>query len=99
MFQLSDGRILDAGPDVTTRVMNPGTWTWSTVATSPFDGGERGDVPARQDHEVRLVREPRLLRHGTYNAVARTAVIDMSQPNPTLARDRTDELSRAHTTT
>ena len=39
LFQLSDGRIFDAGPDVTSRVMTPGSWTWSTVTTSPFDGG------------------------------------------------------------
>ena len=37
-FLLSDGRIFDAGPDTTTRIVDPGTWTWSTIGTSPFDG-------------------------------------------------------------
>ena len=38
MFVLSDGRIFDAGPDTTTRILDTGDWTWSTVGTSPFDG-------------------------------------------------------------
>src|SRR5262249_45469001 len=38
LFVLSDGRVLDAGPDMTTRILDPATWTWSTVATSTFDG-------------------------------------------------------------
>ena len=69
LFQLSDGRILDAGPDVTTRVINPATSTWSTIGTSPFDGGERGHVPAGQDHEGRLVqRTPTTTARNTYQA-------------------------------
>ena len=38
MFVLSDGRVLDAGPDTTTRILDPATWHWSTIGTSPFDG-------------------------------------------------------------
>jgi hypothetical protein len=38
LFVLSDGRVLDAGPDLTTRILDPKTWSWTTVGTSPFDG-------------------------------------------------------------
>jgi len=83
LFQLSDGRILDAGPDVTTRVMNPSTWTWSTVTTSPLDGGDavmylpdkimKSGSYANTDYDGSF----------TYDTAPGTAVIDMSQANPT----------------
>ena len=38
MFALSNGTVLDAGPDTTTRTLNPANATWTTVGTSPFDG-------------------------------------------------------------
>ena len=39
LFTLTDGRIVNVGPDTVTRTITPGTWTWNTVATSSFDGG------------------------------------------------------------
>ena len=39
LFTLTDGRIINAGPDTITRTITPGTWVWNTVATSSFDGG------------------------------------------------------------
>ena len=30
LFVLSDGRVLNVGPDLTTRALTPGPWTWST---------------------------------------------------------------------
>src|SRR6185437_12809614 len=38
MFQLSNGKVFDAGPDTVTRTLDPNTGTWATVGTSPFDG-------------------------------------------------------------
>src|SRR6266508_1414085 len=38
MFVLSDGRVFNAGPDTTTRILDPGNQTWTTVGTSPIDG-------------------------------------------------------------
>ena len=38
MFVLSNGKVLDAGPDTITRTLDPNTGTWTTVGTSPFDG-------------------------------------------------------------
>ena len=35
MFVLSDGRILDAGPDMTTRVLDAGHGTWTTIGDEP----------------------------------------------------------------
>ncbi len=55
MFVLSDGRILDVGPDTTTRVLTPGSWTWSTVATSPFDG-----------HSAVMYRPNKIMKSGTW---------------------------------
>ena len=34
MFVLSDGRVFDAGPDTTTRILDPATASWSTVGTA-----------------------------------------------------------------
>ncbi len=82
MFVLSDGRIFDAGPDKVTRILDPATWTWSTVGTSPIDG-----------HSAVMYRPNKIMKSGTwadpdfnganaYNADGRTAVIDMSAPTP-----------------
>ena len=82
MFQLSDGRVLDAGPDLTTRVLNPGTWTWSTVTTSPFDGGDAVMYLPDKIMKSGSYANPDYYGTATYNTVPRTAVIDMSQQNP-----------------
>ncbi len=82
LFVLSDGRIVDVGPDTTTRVLDPATWTWSVVGTSPFDG-----------HSAVMYRPNKIMKSGTwadpdfrsglaFNANGRTAVIDMSAPTP-----------------
>ena len=82
LFLLSDGRIVDVGPDTTTRVMTPGSWTWSTVATSPFDG-----------HSAVMYRPNKIMKSGSwadpdfagplgYDTNGRTGVIDMSAPTP-----------------
>ncbi len=82
MFVLSDGRIFDAGPDTTTRILNPATWTWSVLGTSPVSG-----------HSAVMYRPNKIMKSGTwsdpdyygssvYNADGRTAVIDMSQSSP-----------------
>ncbi len=82
LFVLSDGRILDVGPDLTTRVLTPGSWTWSTVATSPFDG-----------HSAVMYRPNKIMKSGawadpdfggaaSYDSHGRTAVIDMSAGSP-----------------
>ncbi len=82
MFVLSDGRIFDAGPDKTTRILSPATWTWSTVGTSPIDG-----------HSAVMYRPNKIMKSGTwadpdffgdrvFNAGPGTAVIDMDAPTP-----------------
>ncbi|MGZ4411105.1 MAG: galactose oxidase-like domain-containing protein [Gaiellaceae bacterium] len=83
MFQLSDGRILDAGPDVTTRVLNPGTWTWSSITTSPFDGGSAVMYLPDKIMKAGSYSNPDYFGSSTYQASPQTAVIDMSQANPT----------------
>ena len=55
MFVLSDGRVIDVGPDTTTRILTPGSWTWSTVATSPFDG-----------HSAVMYRPNKIMKSGTW---------------------------------
>ena len=83
MFTLSNGKVLDAGPDTTTRTFDPQTGTWATIGTSPFDG-----------MSAVMYRPDKIMKSGTwadpdfngalaYNSNNRTAVIDMSQPNPT----------------
>ena len=83
LFQLSDGRILDAGPDVTTRVMNLATSTWSTIGTSPIDGGDA--VMYLPDKIMKSGSYANTDYYGsaTLNTGAGTAVIDMSQSSPT----------------
>ena len=82
MFVLSDGRVFDAGPDKTTRILNPNTATWSTVGTSPIDG-----------HSAVMYRPNKIMKSGSwadpdfngaaaYNSGPGTAVIDMSAPTP-----------------
>ena len=83
MFVLSDGRIVDAGPDTVTRMLTPGSWTWSTVGTSPFDG--MSAVMYRPDKIMKAGSwaDPDFAGGGIYNAHGRTAVIDFNQPSPT----------------
>ena len=83
LFVLSDGRIINVGPDKITRVIDPATWSWSTIATSTFDG-----------HSAVMYRPNKIMKAGTwadpdfngansFNADGRTAVLDMNAPTPT----------------
>lgn len=83
LFQLSDGRILDAGPDTVTRTITPGTWTWQNLnADSPFDG--MSAVMYRPDKIMKAGSWADPDFHGTlqYASGARTAVLDMTQSSP-----------------
>jgi hypothetical protein len=79
MFVLPDGRILDAGADTVTRVLDPFSWTWKTIGTSPFDG-----------MTAVMVRPGKVMKAGTWSdpsfkglpVEARTAVLDMTQASP-----------------
>ncbi|MGZ4603860.1 MAG: BACON domain-containing protein, partial [Kineosporiaceae bacterium] len=82
LFQLSDGRIFDAGPDITSRVINPATGVWSTVATSPFDGASAVMYLPDKIMKAGSYSNPDYFGANTYQATARTAVIDMGQANP-----------------
>jgi hypothetical protein len=82
LFQLSDGRILDAGPDLTTRVIDPTTWTWSTIGTSPFDGGSAVMYLPDKIMKSGSYANPDYYGTYAYNTTANTAVLDMTQPSP-----------------
>jgi hypothetical protein len=82
MFQLSNGRILDAGPDITTRVIDPSTWTWSTVGTSPFDGASAVMYLPDKIMKAGAYANPDYYGSSTYDATAQTAVLDMTQSSP-----------------
>jgi hypothetical protein len=84
MFLLSDGRLLDAGPDTTTRILDPSNWTWSTIGTSPFDG-----------MSAVMYRPNKIMKAGSwadpdfngsaqplYQSRADTAVLDMNATSP-----------------
>ena len=100
MFVLSDGRVFDAGPDTTTRILEPGDVDLDDRRHEPDRRHERRDVPAEQDHEGRhlggsgLQRRSRVRRDG-----AGTAVIDMSAPTPGLALDGADGVRPRRTRT
>jgi hypothetical protein len=82
IFQLGDGRLIDVGPDTTTRTITPGTWTWQTLNTSPFDG--MSAVMYRPDKIMKAGAwaDPDFNGALTYAANARTAVLDMTQATP-----------------
>jgi hypothetical protein len=79
MFLLPDGRILDAGPDTTTRTLNLTTGAWSNVGTSPITG-----------HSAVMYRPGKVLKSGSWAdsdlpaipVTNRAAVIDMTTPAP-----------------
>ena len=85
MFLLSNGKVLDAGPDTVTRTLDPGTSTWTTVGTSPFDG--MSAVMYRPDKIMKAGTwaDPDFNGAKLYNATSPgpTAVIDMGATNPT----------------
>src|SRR5262245_47913024 len=83
LFVLGDGRVFDAGPDKTTRILDTATRTWSTVATSPIDG--MSAVMYRPGKIMKAGRwaDPDFFGANTYNADGGTAVIDMNAASPT----------------
>src|SRR4051812_39824015 len=78
MFVAPDGRVFDSGPDTVNRSLDVASGTWSTVATSPIDGGS-----------AVMYRAGKILKAGTwgdpgvdYPGDGRAAVIDLNQPSP-----------------
>ena len=98
MFVLSDGRLLDAGPDTTTRVLTPGSWTWSTIGTSPFDG--MSAVMYRPDKIMKSGSwaDPDWNggAHPIYQSTNRTAVLDMTQGSPSWRETAPMHFGRAY---
>ena len=82
LFQLSDGRIIDVGPDVTTRVITPGTWTWSSIGTSPFDGASAVMYLPDKIMKAGSYANPDYNGTATYDATNQTAVLDMTAGSP-----------------
>src|SRR5439155_3837451 len=82
MFLLSDGRVLDAGPDTTTRIFDPASGTWSSIATSPFDGMSAVMYRPGKIMKAGTWADPDFNGALTYNAKPDTAVLDMNQPTP-----------------
>jgi Concanavalin A-like lectin/glucanases superfamily/Galactose oxidase-like, Early set domain/Bacterial Ig domain/Glyoxal oxidase N-terminus len=81
MFLTPDGRVVDAGPDTTTRILDPKTGLWSTLASqSPIDG-----------HSAVMYRPGKILKSGTWTDTQfpgsvpvgnRAAVLDLDQTVP-----------------
>ncbi|MET0886925.1 MAG: LamG-like jellyroll fold domain-containing protein, partial [Mycetocola sp.] len=82
MFVLSDGRLFDAGPDTTTRILDPRTWQWSVVGTSPFDGMSAVMYRPNKIMKAGTWADPDFAGSQVYNAHGRTAVIDMNAATP-----------------
>jgi hypothetical protein len=82
MFLLGDGRVLDAGPDTTTRIFNPSTGSWSTIGTSPFDGMSAVMYQPGKIMKAGSWADPDFNGSQTYNTTASTAVLDMNQGSP-----------------
>ena len=83
LFTLTDGRIINAGPDTITRTIRPGTWVWNTVATSSFDGGSA--VMYRPDKIMKTgsYADPDFTGPDLFQTTNQTAVLDMTQSSPT----------------
>jgi fibronectin type 3 domain-containing protein len=83
LFTLTDGRIVNVGPDTVTRTITPGTWTWNTVATSSFDGGSA--VMYRPDKIMKSgsYTDPDFTGADLFQTTNQTAVLDMTQASPT----------------
>ncbi|HJU47413.1 MAG TPA: LamG-like jellyroll fold domain-containing protein, partial [Gaiellaceae bacterium] len=96
LFVLSDGRVVDAGPDRTTRILDPATWTWSTVATSSFDGHSAVMYRPNKIMKSGTWADPDFFGASTYNANGATAVIDMSAPTPAWRNTASMALGRSY---
>ena len=82
MFVLSDGRVLDAGPDTTTRILDTSNGTWTTVGTSPFDGMSAVMYRPNKIMKAGAWADPDFNGASAYPATARTAVLDMNAASP-----------------
>ena len=81
MFLTPDGRVVDAGPDTTTRILDTTTGQWSTLdSTSPVGG-----------HSAVMYRPGKILTSGTWTDTDfpvevpvgnRAAVLSLDQPTP-----------------
>jgi hypothetical protein len=74
--------VLDAGPDTTTRILDPATWTWSTLGTSTFDGMSAVMYRPNKIMKSGTWADPDFNGALTYNSKADTAVLDMNAPTP-----------------
>ena len=66
-----------------TRILDPATWTWSTVGNSPFDGMSAVMYRPNKIMKSGAWADPDFNGAKTFNAHGRTAVIDMSAGSPT----------------
>jgi fibronectin type 3 domain-containing protein len=82
LFVLSDGRVLDAGPDTTTRILNVATATWTVVGSSPFDGHSAVMYRPNKIMKSGAWADPDFVNERSYASHGRTAVIDMSAGSP-----------------
>jgi hypothetical protein len=80
MFVMPDGRVVNTGPDPTTRIFDPNAGSWSVLGDSGFTG-----------HAAVMYRPGKILKAGTYsepggpvNTVdGRAGVLDLNQATPT----------------
>ena len=91
MFVLSDGRVLDAGPDLTTRILNPATWAWSTVGTSAFDGMSAVMYRPNKIMKAGTWADPDFFGAKAYSAQPEHRRAGHERADACLALDRADE--------
>ena len=82
MFVLSDGRVLDAGPDTVTRTLDVGAGSWTTIGNSPFDGMSAVMYRPNKIMKAGTWADPDFNGAAAYNAQGRTAVLDMNSGSP-----------------
>ena len=79
MFVAPNGRVVDTGPDPTTRAFDPATGTWSVIGDSGFTG-----------HAAVMYRPGKILKAGTYSEPGgpaitvdgKAGVLDLNQTAP-----------------
>jgi galactose oxidase-like protein/Big-like domain-containing protein len=96
MFQLSDGRLIDVGPDTSTRTITPGTWQWQTLGTSPFDGMSAVMYLPDKIMKAGSWADPDFSGSLAYAAQGRTAVLDMTQSSPAWRETSPMNFARAY---
>jgi fibronectin type 3 domain-containing protein len=98
LFMLTDGRILDAGPDTVTRTISPGIWSWQTVGTSGFDGGSAVMYRPNKVMKSGSWSDPDFAGAKQFDSTNRTAVLDMNAANPTWRETAPMNFGRAYHT-